>query len=50
MLPRVLSRDGTGSFFGSLAMKKMQRPTRGLWDWLSTGDWNGAAGGTGVNG
>lgn len=31
-------------------MKKIQRPARGFWDWLSTGDWNGGVGSTGVNG
>lgn len=31
-------------------MKKTIRPTRGFWDWVSTGDWNGGLGGTGVNG
>jgi hypothetical protein len=31
-------------------MKKNQRPTRGLWDWLSTGNWDGGVGSGGVNG
>lgn len=31
-------------------MKKMQRPARGFWDWLSTGYWEGGDGAGGVNG
>lgn len=32
-------------------MKKLsKRPIRGFWDWVATGDWEGGAGGTGVNG
>ena len=33
-------------------MKKkiQQRPGRGIWDWLMTGDWNGGHGSTGTNG
>lgn len=31
-------------------MNKNQRPVRGFWDWLSTGNWNGGATGTGVHG
>jgi hypothetical protein len=29
-------------------MKKAnQRPTRGLWDWIMTGEWDGGRGNTG---
>jgi hypothetical protein len=31
-------------------MKKQQRPTRGFWDWLGTGNWDGNDANTGVNG
>jgi hypothetical protein len=31
-------------------MKKSKGLTRGLWDWLGTGNWNGGEGNTGVNG
>lgn len=31
-------------------MKKNQRPTRGFWDWVMTGEWDGGHGGGGVNG
>lgn len=31
-------------------MKKQLRPTRGIWDWLGTGNWDGGEGNTGVNG
>ncbi len=31
-------------------MTKTVRPTRGFWDWVSTGSWNGNEGGAGVNG
>jgi hypothetical protein len=27
-----------------------QRPTRGFWDWLSVGDWNGGEGSLGTQG
>lgn len=31
-------------------MKKMVRPTRGFWEWVYTGEWDGGTGGGGVNG
>lgn len=31
-------------------MNNNQRPTRGIWDWLATGYWDGGYGGGGVNG
>jgi len=31
-------------------MMKTQRPTRGFWDWVATGQWEGGEGGGGVNG
>ena len=31
-------------------MKKNQRPTRGIWDWLSTGQWDGGDGSVGTQG
>ena len=31
-------------------MIKNQRPTRGFWDWVATGQWEGGDGGAGVNG
>ena len=31
-------------------MKKNQRQTRGFWDWVSTGSWEGGEGNLGVNG
>ncbi len=30
--------------------KGNRRPTRGFWDWVSTGDWNGHEGGLGTGG
>ena len=31
-------------------MKKTMRPTRGFWDWVSTGSWDGNDGNTGIGG
>ena len=31
-------------------MKKNMRPTRGFWDWVMTGQWQGGDGNTGTNG
>lgn len=29
---------------------KNQRPVRGFWDWVATGNWDGGTGSTGTNG
>lgn len=31
-------------------MMKTKRPTRGFWDWVATGNWEGGEGSTGWNG
>ena len=31
-------------------IKNSKRPTRGFWDWVATGEWEGGAGSTGTNG
>jgi hypothetical protein len=31
-------------------MVKQQRPVRGFWDWVVTGEWGGGNGNTGTNG
>lgn len=31
-------------------MMKTMRPTRGFWDWVGTGQWDGGDGGAGSNG